>query len=185
MFSGSGFGHGSLTLLHGLDDVLVARATAQVAFEQLANFALVGFGWFLHRSTALMTMPGVQKPHCKPWQSLKAACMGCMVPSASAMPSMVVISAPLCCTASVLHDLMARPLTSTVQAPHWAVSQPTWVPVSLRFSRMTSTKNVLGATSTLAALPLTLSCTCIGLVSMCGLELRSAFHCWTHPHRRA
>jgi transcriptional regulator of acetoin/glycerol metabolism len=25
---------------------------------------------------------------------------------------------------------MARPLTCTVQAPHWAVSQPTWVPVA-------------------------------------------------------
>jgi hypothetical protein len=49
---------------------------------------------------------------------------------------MVVISAPGCCAASVLHDLMARPLTSTVQAPHWAVSQPTWVPVSRRCSRI-------------------------------------------------
>jgi hypothetical protein len=54
---------------------------------------------------ALITMPGVQKPHCRPWHSLKAACIGCMVPSASAMPSMVVMSAPAAWATSVLHDL--------------------------------------------------------------------------------
>jgi signal transduction histidine kinase len=86
----------ALALLHGLDDVLVAGAAAQVAFQQLADLAFAGLGWFLHRSTALMTMPGVQKPHCRPWHSLKAACIGCMVPSAFARPSMVVTSAPLC-----------------------------------------------------------------------------------------
>ncbi len=46
---------------------------------------------------ALITMPGVQKPHCRPWHSLKAACIGCMVPSGWAMPSMVVIWAPATC----------------------------------------------------------------------------------------
>jgi hypothetical protein len=56
-------------------------------------------------------MPGVQKPHCRPWHSLKAACIGCMVPSGCAMPSMVVIFAPLTCAGSTLHDLIARPLT--------------------------------------------------------------------------
>src|SRR5204863_204320 len=39
-------------------------------------------------------MPGVQKPHCRPWFSLKAACMGCKVPSGLATPSMVMMSAP-------------------------------------------------------------------------------------------
>ena len=36
--------HSSRTLLHGLDDVLVTRATAQIAFEQFANFGFAGIG---------------------------------------------------------------------------------------------------------------------------------------------
>ena len=123
----------------------------------------LALGWFLHRSTALITMPGVQKPHCRPWHSLNAACMGCMVPSADAMPSMVVTSAPCACTASMAQDLTARPFTCTVQAPHWLVSQPTWVPVSIRCSRSAWTSRVLGGTSTLAARPLTVYWTCIWL----------------------
>jgi hypothetical protein len=30
--------HGSRTLLHGFDNVLVTGSTAQIAFEQFANF---------------------------------------------------------------------------------------------------------------------------------------------------
>ena len=44
-------------------------------------------------------------------------------------PSMVVISSPSCITASVRQELMRRPSTSTVQAPHWPWSQPFLVPV--------------------------------------------------------
>ena len=36
-----------------------------------------------------------------------------------ARPSIVVISAPSCMTASVRQELIRRPSTSTVQAPHW------------------------------------------------------------------
>ncbi len=104
-----------------------------------------------------MTMPGVQKPHCRPWHSLNAFCIGCMVPSALARPSMVVTSVPATWASSTLHDLTARPSTITVQAPHCAVSQPTWVPVSLSCSRRVCTSNVCGAASTVTALPLTLS----------------------------
>ena len=38
-----------------------------------------------------MTMPGVQYPHCRPWFSMNACCIGCSVPSAAARPSMVVM----------------------------------------------------------------------------------------------
>ncbi len=69
-------------------------------------------------------MPGVQKPHCRPWQALNAACIGC-IPSAGVMPSMVVTSAPCACAASTLQLFTARPFRCTVQAPHCAVSQPT------------------------------------------------------------
>jgi hypothetical protein len=102
-------------------------------------------------------MPGVQKPHCKPWHSLNAACIGCSVPSAAARPSMVVTLAPFICAASTLHDFMARPSTSTVQAPHCAVSQPTCVPVSARLLRSKSTSSVRSSTLAEIALPLTVS----------------------------
>lgn len=36
--------HGNSTLLHGLDDVLVSRAAAQIAFEAFADLLLVGIG---------------------------------------------------------------------------------------------------------------------------------------------
>src|SRR3989442_6952716 len=42
-----------------------------------------------------------------------------------------------------------------VQAPHWAVSQPTWVPVRRKLSRMKLTSSVRSSTSALAGLPLT------------------------------
>jgi hypothetical protein len=34
--------HGCSTVLHSLDDVLIARATAKIAFKQLANFNVAG-----------------------------------------------------------------------------------------------------------------------------------------------
>src|SRR5690348_17451745 len=68
-------------------------------------------------------MPGVQKPHCSPWCWRKASCIGCSVPSAFAMPSMVTRSAPSACMASRLQDFTARPFMWMVQAPHCAVSQ--------------------------------------------------------------
>ena len=47
-----------------------------------------------------------------------------------ARPSIVVTDAPSACTARQVHDLTATPSSSTVQAPHWLVSQPILVPVS-------------------------------------------------------
>ena len=49
---------------------------------------------------------------------------------------MVRTCAPSHCTASSVHDFTAMPLRCTVQAPHWLVSQPTWVPVRPASSRM-------------------------------------------------
>ena len=39
--------------------------------------------------------------------------------------------------AGAMHERTARPLTSTVHAPHWASPQPKWVPVSPRSPRST------------------------------------------------
>jgi hypothetical protein len=72
-------------------------------------------------------------------------------------PSMVVSVAPWACTASMLQLFIALPSTSTVQAPHCAVSQPTWVPVSCRLLRRNSTRRVLASTSAATGLPFTVS----------------------------
>ena len=58
----------------------------------------------LTMSTAAMIMPGVQKPHCRPWCSRKAACIGCSS-SPWPRPSMVVTVAPSQESASVVQAL--------------------------------------------------------------------------------
>jgi hypothetical protein len=54
--------------LDRLDDVVVAGAAADVAFELVADGLLIESlaPWRLIMSTAAMIMPGVQKPHCRP-----------------------------------------------------------------------------------------------------------------------
>src|SRR4051812_5988921 len=99
--------------------------------------------------------------------------MGWRVPSAAAMPSMVVIWAPLAWSASMVQLLMDLPSTWTTQAPHWLVSQPTWVPVRPSFSRSSSTRRVRPSTSTLCGFPFTVSDTC-GMVVVPRLDVRRA-----------
>src|SRR5215469_10443716 len=108
-------------------------------------------------STAVMIMPGVQKPHCRPWCSRKASCIGCSGAPSGASPSMVFTSWPSAITASVVQDLTALPSRCTTQAPHCEVSQPTWVPVSRRFSRRNCTSSVRGSTLAVTGLPFTIS----------------------------
>src|SRR3954470_11389309 len=101
-------------------------------------------------------MPGVQKPHWSPWQVWKAICIGCRSPL-RAIPSMVVTARPSASTASMAQLLTDLPSTQTVQAPHWLVSHPTWVPVRRRCSRSRSTSSVRGSTSTAWLFSLTFS----------------------------
>src|SRR5882724_5714219 len=70
---------------------------------------------------------------------------------------MVLTSCPSAMTASVVQDLTALPSRCTTQAPHCEVSQPTWVPVSRRFSRSNWTRRVRGSTLALTGLPFTIS----------------------------
>src|SRR3546814_8103612 len=60
---------------------------------------------------------------------------------------MVVTVAPWAWAASMVQDLTLRPSTWTTQAPHWLVSQPTWVPVMPRMSRRSWTRSVRGSIS--------------------------------------
>src|SRR5947209_17501314 len=84
---------------------------------------------------------------------MNACCNGCSTPS-FARPSIVVTSAPSFITASVMQELMRRPSTSTVQAPHWPWSQPFLVPVSSSRSRNRSSSVVQGAISSCRRVPL-------------------------------
>jgi hypothetical protein len=68
--------HGRLTLLHRTHDVVIAGTAAQVAFELVADRLRIGIGAVLSRAVAAITMPGVQKPHCRPWHSRNACCTG-------------------------------------------------------------------------------------------------------------
>src|SRR6266487_5475643 len=74
---------------------------------------------------------------------------------------MVVTFAPSICQTKTVHALTALPSTSTTQAPHWDVSQPTCVPVSRKFSRRNCTRSVRGSTSPVTALPFTVSATAV------------------------
>src|SRR5258707_210290 len=85
--------------------------------------------------------------------------MGWSGPLGSARPSMVVTLAPSICQTKTVQAFTALPSTCTTQAPHWDVSQPTWVPVSRRSSRRNCTRRVRGSTSPVTALPFTVSAT--------------------------
>src|SRR4051812_40247112 len=77
------------------------------------------------------------------------------------MPSIVVRLAPSACTANTVHDLTARPSISTVQAPHWLVSQPTCVPVRFKCSRRKCTSSTRGSTCALRTRPFTVTAICV------------------------
>src|SRR3954470_5412465 len=70
---------------------------------------------------------------------------------------MVSTLAPSSDRVSSVQDFMAMPFTCTTQAPHWDVSQPTWVPVRRRFSRRNCTSRVRGSMSAVTGLPFTVS----------------------------
>src|SRR5688572_7853808 len=101
-----------------------------------------------------MIMPGVQKPHCRPWHSQKPCWTGWRDPF-RASPSIVVTSRPSAWTASIVHDLTAWPSRRTVHAPQSDVSQPTWVPVRPQTSRRNWTSSSRGSTSCSRVVPLT------------------------------
>src|SRR2546422_6910542 len=60
---------------------------------------------------------------------------------------MVVTSSPAARDTAATQDRTASPSRCTVQAPHCAMPQPYFVPVSPRFSRRTQSRGVAGSTS--------------------------------------
>src|SRR4030088_495839 len=123
--------------------------------------------------------------------------MGCSS-SPFAMPSMVVTFEPAAWPASTVQDFTARPSIWTTQAPHWLVSQPTWVPVRFRWSRRRLTRSVRSSTSAETALPLTVNLTVDTLrppdvflvvpirstgAGLCNWQFRRQSHCYVVFHR--
>src|SRR5262249_27857234 len=107
-----------------------------------------------------MSMPGVQYPHCSPCSSIEPCWSGWSVPFCSS-PSTVISSRPCAWTANTVQDLTGRPSSRTVQAPQWVVSQPMWVPVSRKFSRIRWTSRRRGSTSASCFSPLIATLTSI------------------------
>src|SRR5207253_798429 len=105
-----------------------------------------------------MIIPGVQKPHWRPCLAQNASCSGWSAPFL-ASPSMVVTVLPSAWTARTVQDFTALPSRWIVQAPHWDVSQPTFVPVRPRWSRISSASSVRGSTCTSRRTPLISSAT--------------------------
>src|SRR5262245_43231965 len=103
-----------------------------------------------------MSMPGVQKPHCRPCFSVKPSCTGWSLPPCSS-PSTVVMLAPSACTASTVQDLTGLPSRWTVHAPQCEVSQPTCVPVMPNVSRSRCTSSSRDSTSASRAAPFTVT----------------------------
>src|SRR3546814_13401252 len=68
---------------------------------------------------------------------------------------MVVTSAPSHWVARIVQLFTDVPSICTTQAPHWLVSQPTWVPVRPRRSRRSCTSSVRASTSDETGLPFT------------------------------
>src|SRR5215468_9282703 len=118
-----------------------------------------GSGFVSSAAVIVVRNPGVQNPHCRPWQSANACCTGDNVPSGLVSPSTVVIRAPSALTASIRHDRTATPSSRTVHAPQTPCSQPTWVPVSRRSWRRQSDSSRRAGTSVVRVTPLTIRLT--------------------------
>ena len=85
------------------DDVVVAGAAADVALDRVADLGRPsGRRFRASRSAAAMIMPGVQNPHWRPCFAQNASWSGWSVPSAAAMPSIVVTLEPSAWTASIV-----------------------------------------------------------------------------------
>jgi hypothetical protein len=134
-------------MLDRANDVLVPGAAAEVALEAVPDL-FVGRRRVRaqqvvrreqHARRAEAALEPVLDPECV-LQRMELA-------SGRANPSIVVTSAPSACTAKHVHAFAALPSSNTTQAPHWLVSQPTFVPVSPAMSRRKWTSSSRGSTS--------------------------------------
>ena len=109
---------------------------------------------------AVIIIPGVQKPHCRPWQRMKPSWTGSRTPSVS-RSSTVRTSRPPAIAASTVQVFTGSPSIQATQVPQLLVSQPQWVPVSPSSSRRKCTSSIRPSTSRVTLSPLTVMVTCI------------------------
>src|SRR5690348_2399296 len=127
--------------------------------------ATLGSGLRSSSQRAVIIIPGVQKPHCRPCSFMNAVCTGSSSPSCS-RSSTVRISWPDAMAVSTVQLLTGSPSIQSTHVPQFDVSQPQWVPVRPRWSRTKCTRSRRGSTSRLTSSPLTVTVTCIsGLLS--------------------
>src|SRR5262244_1286647 len=117
----------------------------------------VGFGLSRRNSVSVVSIPGVQKPHCRPWLSRNASCSGLSLSGLGASPSTVVIEWPSACTASIRQERAERSSNRMVQAPHTPCSQPRCVPVSPIVWRRKSASVSRTSTSASCRVPFTVN----------------------------
>src|SRR5262245_1496987 len=118
--------------------------------------ASVGLGLTASSAAAAMIWPLWQKPHCTTSSSIQARCTADRA-SPCASRSMVVTARPCTAPAGSTHERVALPSRWTVQAPHWAMPQPYFVPVRPRTSRRTHKRGMSSGAATSRSSPLTLS----------------------------
>ena len=92
------------------------------------------------RSSAAMSWPGMQKPHCTAPCRGTPAGGGASAPVAAPGPRPSSPRAPSASTARTRQESTMRPSSRTVQAPHSPTRQHSLVPVSSRSSRSTSSR---------------------------------------------
>ena len=77
----------------------------------------------------MVTIPGVQKPHCRASRRTKFRWSG-LSPSAGVRPSTVTTSRPAASTARIMQAFTGSPSRRTVQAPQAPRSQTRFGPVT-------------------------------------------------------
>src|SRR5689334_3318157 len=123
--------------------------------------ASVGSGFRSSSARQVIIIPGVQKPHWRPWHCMKPSWIGSSSPL-RARPSTVRTSCPPAIAASTVHDLTGSPSSQTTQVPQLLVSQPQWVPVRPSTSRRKCTSSSRPSISRVTSTSLTVIVTCIG-----------------------
>src|SRR6478752_1582209 len=123
----------------------------------------LGSGSRSSRARVVISIPGVQKPHCSPWQRMKPSCTGSSTPSVS-RSSTVRTSRPPAIAARTVHVLTGSPSIQATHTPQLLVSQPQCVPVSPSSSRRKWTSSIRPSISRVTVSPLTLIVTCMSAV---------------------
>jgi hypothetical protein len=129
--------------------------------------AAVGSGLLSSSQRAVIIMPGVQKPHCRPWHSMNPCWTGSSWPFL-ARSSTVRTERPSAIAASTVHALTGVSSSHTTQLPQLDVSQPQWLPVRPSWSRRKWMSSSRGSTSRAYSVPFTVTATRMVTFSLAG-----------------